>query len=98
MNPIKTLFERFLPPSEVAPRPDAPSPDATAATGESAATQPPRQKYAPIPSVIAIPDEIREQLFPVHDVMVSAIFGETNRAGALLPAGAETTPELPQSE
>jgi hypothetical protein len=81
MKSIKTLAKKPLPPSE------GPPSDARATTSKGSSTGQ--------PSVIKLPAELMEQLFPEHNVMISAVFDGPDGAGAPLPAEAA---ELPQSE
>src|SRR5215207_5618764 len=80
MKLIKTLTKKPLPPSESSPS------DAQMTTGNGSPGQ---------PSMIKLPPELMEQLFPEHNAMISVVFDQPDRAGAPLPAEA---PELPQSE
>lgn len=91
MKTMKMPFQKSPPPSE-APLASAAPADST---GE-AITQPPRQRRPPVPSVMKLPAALMEELFPVHDTMVSVIFGPTVGADAPLPADAAIPPELPQ--
>src|SRR5215204_6424476 len=80
MKLIKTVTKKPLPPSEGSPS------DAQVTTGKGSTRQ---------PSVIKLPPELMEQLFPEHNVMISVVFDRPDRAGAPFPAEAA---ELPQSE